>query len=97
MLGESKRVTMIMNPFKRSLGLDFIALLSQVSMEKNLEYDCTEDSRWDNCLESASVLAQLRLNQALNNFLPPNGLYSDTWQVGPSVSQQDAIRYLLSP
>jgi len=67
-------------------------------MGQNLEYDdCAEDNCWDNSLESTAVLAQLRLNQALNKFLPTNSLCSDTWQVGPSVSQQDAIRYLRSP
>lgn len=67
-------------------------------MESKIEHDdYVESSSWNNCIESAAVLAQLRLNQAVNNFLPPTGLHCDTWQVGPSVSRQDAIRYLPSP
>lgn len=85
-------------PFEDILRFGFVALLLQVSMEHTFQYnDYPEDNSWNNCTESAAVLAQLRLNQALNSLLPPNGLHSDTWQVGPSVSQQETIRYLQSP
>lgn len=65
--------------------------------QQRLGYDdYTEEISGDNCTESAAVLAQLRLNQALNRISPPSSRFADTWQVGPSVSQKEAVRYLLT-
>lgn len=50
------------------------------------------DSSGDSCTESAAVLAQLRLNQALNKLLPSNGPSAGTWEVRPSFSQQEIVR-----
>jgi hypothetical protein len=79
-------------------GLGCVGLVLQASMEQQrLGYDdYSEDISGENCTESAAVLAQLRLSQALNLISPPNSRFSDTWQVGPSVSQQEAVRYLLT-
>ncbi|KAG0630572.1 hypothetical protein M758_1G188600 [Ceratodon purpureus] len=70
------------------------AAASKASMEQQrLGYDdYSEDNSGDNCTESAAVLAQLRLNQALNIISPSNSLCSDSWQVGPSVLQHEAVR-----
>ena len=79
-------------------GVVFVGLDLQASMEQQrLGYDdYSEDNSGDNCTESAAVLAQLRLNQALNIISPSNSLCSDSWQVGPSVLQHEAVRYFLT-
>ncbi|XP_024390189.1 uncharacterized protein [Physcomitrium patens] len=54
--------------------------------------DCDEYDSGDRCRESAVVLAQLRLNQALGQATPSNILFSETWRARPSTSDQDAAR-----
>lgn len=58
--------------------------------------ECRENGSGDSCTESAVVLAQLRLNQALNKLSPSDGPFAGTWEVGPSVSQQEIVRYFLT-